>query len=107
MLAFTMLWAYLTFSQFLIIWSGNLSEEIPWYIRRLRGGYENVGRFLMLFHFFVPFLILLCRPVKRNIRWLWRVAALILVAHLVDDYWLIVPSFGETARPLRRRACST
>ena len=97
LLAFVMLWAYISFSQFLIVWAGNLSEEIPWYIRRLHGGYLNVGRFLMLFHFPVPFLILLARPLKRNISALWKVAALVLVAHLVDAYWLIVPSFGRDA----------
>jgi len=99
LLAFTMLWGYLSFSQFLIIWSGNLSEEIPWYARRLTGGWQNFGRFLMLFHFAVPFLVLLARPLKRNINALWKVAALVLVAHLVNDYWLIAPSFGEKPTP--------
>ena len=101
LLAFTMLWAYISFSQFLIIWAGNLTEEIPWYIRRLHGGYEWIGRFLMLFHFLVPFLVLLARPLKRNIAALWKIAALVLFAHLLNDYWLIVPSFGEAASPLR------
>jgi hypothetical protein len=90
LLAFTMLWGYLSFSQFLIIWAGNLGEEIPWYMRRLHGGWEWIGRFLIVFHFAVPFLILLCRPIKRN-RYkfkLWMVAALVLFAHLIDDFWL-------------------
>jgi len=100
LLAFVMLWGYLSFSQFLIIWAGNLSEEIPWYGRRLHGGWINIGRFLMVVHFAVPFLVLLARPVKRNIRRLWWIAALVLVAHLVDDYWLIAPSFGEGRPPL-------
>jgi hypothetical protein len=89
LLAFTMLWGYLSFSQFLIIWAGNLAEEIPWYMRRLHGGWEWIGRFLILFHFAVPFLILLIRPIKRNISALWKVAALVLAAHLIDDFWLI------------------
>jgi hypothetical protein len=89
LLAFTMLWGYLSFSQFLIIWAGNLAEEIPWYMRRLHGGWEWFGRFLILFHFAVPFLILLVRPIKRNISALWKVAALVLFVHLIDDYWLI------------------
>jgi hypothetical protein len=84
-----MLWGYLSLSQFLIIWAGNLAEEIPWYMRRLHGGWENIGRLLIIFHFAVPFLVLLCRPVKRNIKWLWKVAALVLFAHLVDDFWVI------------------
>ncbi len=100
LLAFVMLWAYLSFSQYLIIWSGNLAEEIPWYTRRLRGGWEWIGRFLMVFHFALPFLILLSRPAKRNIRVLWVIAALVLGAHLVDTYWLIAPSFGEIPRSL-------
>ena len=89
LLAFTMLWAYLSFSQFLIIWAGNLAEEIPWYMRRLHGGYEWVGRFLIVFHFIVPFLVLLARPLKRNISALWKIAALVLFTHLIDDFWLI------------------
>lgn len=101
LLAFIMLWAYISFSQFLIIWAGNLAEEIPWYVRRLHGGYQNIGRFLMLFHFTVPFLILLARPLKRSVSSLWKIAAMVLLAHLVDAYWLIVPSFGEQITPLR------
>ena len=96
-----MLWAYLSFSQFLIIWAGNLNEEIPWYVRRFHGGYLYVGQFLMLFHFAVPFLILLARPLKRSISSLWKIAAMVLLAHLIDVYWLIVPSFARAATPLR------
>jgi hypothetical protein len=94
LLAFTMLWGYLSFSQFLIIWAGNLAEEIPWYMRRLHGGWEWIGRFLIVFHFAVPFLILLCRPIKRNaLKFkLWMVAALVLFAHLIDDFWLFAAS---------------
>lgn len=94
LLAFTMLWGYLSFSQFLIIWSGNLSEEIPWYARRLSYGWINMGRFLIVFHFFLPFLILLARPLKRNIDALWKIAALMLGARMVDVYWQITPSFN-------------
>lgn len=96
LLAFTMLWGYLSFSQFLIIWSGNLTEEIPWYARRLTGDWKYVGMFLMLFHFAVPFLVLLARPLKRNINALWKIAALVIFAHIVDDYWLITPSLDWT-----------
>ena len=88
LLAFTMFWGYLSFSQFLIIWAGNLAEEIPWYMRRLHGGWEWIGRFLIVFHFSVPFLVLLCRPLKRNISALWKVAAMVLLMHLIDDFWL-------------------
>ena len=66
MLAFIMLWAYMSFSQFLIIWSGNLTEEIPWYLRRTRGGWQWVALALIVFHFFLPFFVLLFRENKRQ-----------------------------------------
>ena len=67
MLAFTMVWAYFNFSQWLIIWAGNLPAEITYYIRRINGGWGYVGLFVVIFHFAVPFAILLSRPFKRNI----------------------------------------
>ena len=66
MLAFIMLWAYMSFSQYLIIWSGNLAEEIPWYLDRSAGGWRYVAASLMVFHFFVPFFCLLVRENKRR-----------------------------------------
>ena len=68
MLAFTMLWAYMSFAQYLIIWAGNLPEEIPWYLRRTRGGWQWVALGLALFHFFLPFFVLLFRETKRQSR---------------------------------------
>src|SRR6185503_1247821 len=65
MLAFVMLWAYFSFSQFLIIWSGNLPAEIAWYMHRLHTGWRFVGMSLIVFHFAVPFVLLLSRAVKR------------------------------------------
>ncbi|WP_435018748.1 hypothetical protein TA3x_000733 [Tundrisphaera sp. TA3] len=94
LLAMTMLWAYISFSQFLIIWAGDLSEENPWYLVRLSGGWWYVGVGMIIFHFAVPFLLLLRRPFKRRIDTLWPVAALVLAAHFVNDYWLITPSFA-------------
>src|SRR6202012_592705 len=99
MLAFTMLWAYMSFSQYLIIWSGNLPEEIPWYLRRARGSWQWVALVLIVFHFFVPFFVLLFRENKRYGRVLAKVAAWILVMHWVDYVWLIIPAsieVGET-----------
>jgi len=61
LLAFVMIWAYFSFSQFLIIWSANLPEEIPWYLRRLRGGWQYVALGLIIFHFALPFVLLLSR----------------------------------------------
>jgi hypothetical protein len=91
LLAFVMIWAYLAFSQFLIIWSGNLPEEIPWYVRRLQGGWQWVGLGLVLFHFGLPFLLLLSRSLKRSADTLVRVAWVVLFMRLVDLYWLIAP----------------
>ena len=66
MLAFTMLWAYMCFSQFLIIWAENLPDEIPWYIRRFSGGWGYVAWFISIFHFCVPFFLLLMRFIKKQ-----------------------------------------
>ncbi len=93
-LAFTMLWAYMAFSQYLIIWSGNLTEEIPWYLARSAGAWRYFCILLMVFHFFVPFFLLLSREFKRDPSYLWRAAALLLVMHLFNNIWLIVPAFG-------------
>jgi hypothetical protein len=99
LLAFTMLWAYLNFSQFLIIWSGNLPEEIPWYIERMRGGWGVIAIALIVGHFFLPFLLLLSRPLKKS-KWLPRVAIFILVMRLVDTIFLIGPTWEHHGFPL-------
>jgi len=93
LLAFVMLWAYFSFSQYLIIWSGNLPEEIAWYLHRLQTGWRAIGLTLVAFHFAIPFCLLLSRTVKREGRLVVQVAALILVARLVDLFWLIAPEF--------------
>jgi len=104
LLAFTMLWGYVNFSQFLIIWSGNLSEETPFYLRRMQGGWQVVAVALLVFHFALPFALLLSRDLKRNARTLGAVAALMLVMQLVDLYWLVAPDLvghGHENVPLR------
>ena len=93
MFAFMVLWAYLSFSQFLIIWAGNLPEEIPWYIRRLNGGWGWVAVTLVVFHFAVPFALLLMRGVKRSADRLFRVCLLMIAIRLVDVYWITEPAF--------------
>jgi hypothetical protein len=95
MFAFTVLWAYLSFSQFLIIWSGNLPEEIPWYVRRLNGGWGWVAFTLVVFHFAVPFLLLLQRGIKRRTDLLFKVCLLMIVIRLVDVYWVVEPSLYD------------
>src|SRR5262249_29607091 len=94
MLAFTMLWAYMSFSQFLIIWSGNLTEEIPWYLHRSVGLWWWCALALILFHFFLPFFLLLSREAKRQSQNLWKIAALVLLMHAVNDAWLVLPALG-------------
>lgn len=97
MLAFTMLWGYLNFSQFLIIYSGNLPEEIIWYLVRMRGGWGMIGFSLIFLHFALPFLLLLWRRNKENTGRLVVVACWILVIRWVDVMWLVKPAFEETA----------
>jgi hypothetical protein len=94
-LAFVLLWAYLAFSQYLITWTGNLPEEIPWYLNRTRGGWQWIGLVLVVFHFAVPFAVLLSRTAKRSARVLTRVALAILVLRLVDMVWLVEPAFSD------------
>ncbi|MCS6874046.1 MAG: hypothetical protein N2Z23_10525 [Pyrinomonadaceae bacterium] len=92
LLAFVMVWAYFNFSQFLIIWSGNLPEETFWYLERMEGGWGIIGVILIVFHFAFPFVVLLSRDVKRNARWLASIAIFIIVMRFVDLYYIIGPS---------------
>src|SRR6202795_3046903 len=96
MLTFTMVWAYFSFSQWLIIWAGNLPEEITWYVRRLNGGWGFVGLFLVVFQFAVPFVLLLSRQFKRDITRLVWLATGLLVVRYVDLFWLVEPNFSAT-----------
>ena len=93
LLGFVMLWAYFALSQWLIIWSGNLPEEAVWYTHRNQGGWEWLARLLVVFHFFVPFLLLLSRRNKRKAEFLALIAATILVMRLADIFWYTVPAF--------------
>jgi hypothetical protein len=90
---FVVFWIYGTFSQFLIMWSGNLPEEIVWYVRRTAGGWKAVAIFLVFFHFVVPFFLLLSRNNKMRKNSLVKIAGLILFMRFVDLYWLISPAF--------------
>lgn len=96
MLAFTMVWAYFNFSQWLIIWAGNLPAEITYYITRLNGGWGKVGFILVVFHFAVPFAILLSRSFKRDIRKLFWLAVWMLFMRWLDLFWVIEPNFSKT-----------
>jgi hypothetical protein len=95
LLAAVMVWAYFSFSQLLIIWSGNLPEEIPWYLERFEKGtqWRWLGVALILLHFVLPFLLLLSRDLKHNRRRLMAVAWLLIAMRFVDLLWLITPEF--------------
>ncbi len=101
LLASIMLWAYVAFSQFLIIWSANLPEEIPWYLKRTTGGWQWVAIINVVLHFFLPFFFLLVRGTKRAPDRLKKIAWLVLVMRFVDLVWLIYPPFspGKLAFP--------
>ena len=103
LLAFTMLWGYVNYSQFLITWSGNVSEETPFYVRRLHGAWQSIAVLLVVFHFALPFALLLSRPLKRNARALAGIAVLMLVMQAIDLFWLVGPDLathGEGEAPL-------
>jgi hypothetical protein len=92
MLAFVMVWAYFNFSQWLIIWAGNLPEEIPWFFRRINGGWGYVAMFLVLFHFAVPFAFLLSQRLKRQTSTLVWIASWLIFMRAVDIFWHIEPA---------------
>jgi hypothetical protein len=94
--AFTVLWTYMSFSQFVIIWSGDVAEFTPWYYDRINGGWLYPILFLMGFQFFFPFFILLFRTNKRNLSRLAWMAGWILVMRFIDMSWIMLPYFHET-----------
>jgi hypothetical protein len=98
--AFVMLNIYLAFSQFLIIWSGNLPEEIPWYLDRFMGGWGVIITLDFVFHWLIPFTLLLSRDLKRNKKRLVRVCQWMIFARAFDLFWLIEPNFKDAARNL-------
>ena len=97
LLAFVMLWAYFAFSQLLIIWAGNLPEEIPFYLKRFRGGWGALAVLILLFHFALPFFLLLSRDLKRSARLLPRLAIAVIFMRLVDLFWMTAPEFSPDA----------
>ncbi len=99
LLAFLMLWAYMAFFQYLLIRAGNLVDEIPWYLRRIEGGWMPVAVVIAAVGFLVPFWFLLFRPLKRNRRALVAIAVLLVAMRLLDVYWLVEPPF-EPGGPL-------
>jgi hypothetical protein len=96
MLAFVMVWAYFSFSQWLIIWAGNLPAEITFYLNRLNGGWGWIALFLVLGHFVIPFAVLLSRPFKRDIRKLVWLAVWLIFMRFIDLFWIVEPNFSKT-----------
>ncbi len=99
MLALVMLWAYLSFSQYLIIYSGNLPQEVSWYVKRLNGGWQWVGLTLLLLHFALPFALLLSQSLKKNPNTIFRIAIFIICIRMVDMFWLVEPNFTSLSHP--------
>ncbi|MGF1508689.1 MAG: hypothetical protein ACFB9M_04205 [Myxococcota bacterium] len=107
--ALVALWAYLNFSQFVIIWYANLPEESVWYIRRIHGGYEFLAVFIIFGQFVLPFMLLLTRFTKRRMATLSSIAAFLIVMRLIDLYWFVMPTehhptlqltWGDVGAPL-------
>ena len=96
MLAFVILWTYTSFSQFLLIWAGNLPEEIVFYVPRFKHGWQVIGVFLVLFHFAVPFLLLLHRSIKGRVARIGAVAMALVAARWLDIYWMVAPSIHKS-----------
>ncbi len=94
--AFVNFWAYIAFSQFLLIWYANLPEETYWFMARWQGGWEYFSVLLIVVHFAVPYFALLAQDAKMNPRRLKLMALWILAAHLLDLYWLVMPNYSET-----------
>ena len=94
MFAFVMLWAYFSFSQWLIIWAGDLPEENSWYLSRIKGGWGWIALAVILFHFVLPFSLLLSRQIKRRAKVMMGVAIGMLFMRLVDLFWIVTPAFG-------------
>jgi hypothetical protein len=91
LLTFVMFWTYVAFGQLLIIYSGNLPDEISWYLHRIAGGWKYILMAIALFHFFLPFMVLLFRAVKKRGRFLARIALSLLIIHFVYACWMIAP----------------
>ena len=87
-------WGYILFSQFIIIWTGNLPDEADWYVVRTNNGWQWLTLFVIVFHFFVPFCVLLSEKLKHEPRRLMRICAAIFAVHFAEIYWLMAPQKG-------------
>jgi hypothetical protein len=101
LLMFVLAWSYLAFMQYLTVWIADLPAETSWYIPRSLTSWRALAFFLMVFHFAVPFAVLLSRRAKRRALWLAGIAALLLTANLADAFWLVVPTFRPRGFAIR------
>jgi hypothetical protein len=95
LLTFVLFWTYVSFGQLLIIYSGDLPQELEWYLHRIAGSWKVVVATIAAFHFFLPFFLLLFRAMKRRVAALTTLAALLLIMHIVDTYWLVMPTLHQ------------
>lgn len=95
MLALVMLWAYMNFAQLLITWSGNLPEEVIWYVKRWNAGWGWAALSLLVFHFCLPFILLLSQSLKKNPRTIFAIAVFIILIRAVDVFSLVEPNFAD------------
>jgi hypothetical protein len=93
LLTFVMVWAYVSFSQLLITWAGNLPREIPFYLPRMQSSWRWIGVLLIVLHFALPFALLLSRDLKRRAVSLAALAGLVIVMRVIDLFWLVAPEF--------------
>ena len=98
LITFVILWAYLSFAQFLVTWLGNSQQEITWYIQRTDGGWRWVGGALISLHFFVPFMLLLQQPLKRKLGRLAAIAAGLFFIHIIDELYWVTPADPHVGR---------
>jgi hypothetical protein len=87
-----MFWTYVQFGQLLIVYSGDKPDEVDWYLHRISGNWKLVVGALGLFHFFLPFYLLLFRAVKRHIVPITTLSAMLFMVHIVAVYWLVMPA---------------
>lgn len=100
MFAFVVFWAYIGFSQYFLIWYGNIPEETVWFLSRWEGGWKTVSLIIVFGHFVIPFVVLIFQGIKRRPGLLGIAAAWILVMHWVDMYWLVYPNYSLQSTPL-------
>jgi len=101
LLMFVLAWSYLAFMQYLTVWIADLPAETSWYIPRTLTSWRALAIFLIVFHFAVPFAVLLSRRAKRRALWLAGIAALLVIANLADAFWLVVPTFRPRGFAIR------